>query len=121
MTILNNGNVGIGTTSHQNKLDVCGTIRAKELVISDTWCDYVFEDDYALKSLEEKDQFIQENGHLPEFESAAAMGGDIQIADVTKRQQVSIEEITLHLIELNKELKALKEENAELRKAVFGN
>lgn len=115
LNVFADGKVGIGTSDPQNALDVCGTVRANEMLVESGWCDYVFEADHEKPSLEEVDQFIQSNGHLPQFESAEAMNEEIKIADVTKRQQLTIEEMMLHLIEMNKELKELKAENSQLR------
>lgn len=110
------GNVGIGTVGlPQNKLEVAGTIRAYEILVEDGWQDRVFEADYHLSSLEEEANFIEENGHLSQFESEEAMGGEILLKDVTVRQQIAIEEMMLHMIELNERLKALEEENKALK------
>ena len=104
-----NGNVGINTTSPNNKLDVNGTIRAKEVIVETGWSDFVFEDDYKLPTLEEEKQHIDEKGHLIGFESEEAMGGLVHMGDVINRQQQKIEEQMLHLINLNDENIALKE------------
>lgn len=110
------GNVGIGTTNPQNKLDVCGIIRAKEILVEDTaWCDFVFEPEYCLTTLEEEETFIKLYGHLSNFESAKAMNGEINVNDIFKRQQIQIEENVLHLIELNEENKVLQTEVDELK------
>jgi len=46
------GHVGIGTTNPQHKLDVCGTGRFKEILVEEDWCDFVFEPEYCLTTLE---------------------------------------------------------------------
>lgn len=53
MTIIQNGNVGIGTTNPGSyKLAVEGKIGAHEIVVTtDGWSDFVFENDYKLKDL----------------------------------------------------------------------
>jgi len=102
------GNVGIGTTNPQHKLDVCGVVRAEEILVEDSWCDYVFEPDYCLTTLEEEEDFIKLYGHLSNFESAKDMNGKINVNDIFKRQQIQIEENVLHLIELNKENNTLQ-------------
>lgn len=104
----NSGNVGIGTTSPDNKLDVNGTLRAKRIVVETGWSDYVFENDYRLPSLQEEEQHIKTHGYLLGFESEEDMNGQADVGDVTKRQQAKIEELMLHVIELNKQIEALK-------------
>jgi len=104
------GNVGIDVDDPQHKLEVCGTIRAEEVKVEEGWCDYVFEQSYDLPTLEKEEAFINDKGHLLSFQSAAEMDGEIQLGDITKRQQETIEKLMLYTIELNKELKALKEE-----------
>jgi len=86
MRILNNGNVGIGTSNPTYKLSVNGNIRAKEIKVESGWSDYVFYDDYKLPSLEEEESFIEMNGHLIGFESEEDMEGEISLGDVSKRQ-----------------------------------
>jgi len=101
---------------------VNGGIRALELHIDNTsWCDYVFDDYYKLKSLEDVDDFIEENGHLHNTLSAEEIeeNGGIEISEVTRNQQEKIEEIFLHLIELNEQLKTLQAENTELKKIII--
>ncbi|MFZ1800874.1 MAG: hypothetical protein WAU24_13490, partial [Chitinophagaceae bacterium] len=61
MSLTGSGNVGIGTYNPTYKLDVCGTIRAKEMRVSTGWCDYVFADDYDLMPLSEVEKFISVN------------------------------------------------------------
>lgn len=104
----NAGNVGIGTTSPDNRLDVNGTIRAKKIVVETGWSDYVFERDYQLPTLDQEEQHINTHGHLLGFESEEAMDGKADLGDVAKRQQAKIEELMLHVIELNKQLENLK-------------
>jgi len=108
MRIKNDGNVGIGTTNPQNKLEVCGIIRADEILVESGWCDFVFEPEYCLTTLEEEEDFINLHGHLSNFESAKTMNGEINVNDIFKRQQIQIEENVLHLIELNEENNALQ-------------
>jgi hypothetical protein len=82
-----NGNVGIGTTNPQYKLDVNGTVRVQEIKVETEWADFVFNDDYHLKPLSEVNTFIKKNNHLPEIPSATEMKanegvnvGEMQIA-----------------------------------------
>jgi len=116
MTIQQTGNVGIGTDAPMHKLDVCGTIRAVEVLVEDDWCDYVFEDDYHLPTLKEEKNHIEQNGYLLGFESEEAMDGKISLHDVTKRQQVKIEEYALQLIQLSEKVETLEKQNQVLTK-----
>ncbi|MFT3678460.1 MAG: DUF4082 domain-containing protein [Chitinophagaceae bacterium] len=73
--IYDNGqSVGIGTTSIGNasyKLYVEGAIRSRKVKVDQTsWPDYVFADEYKLRSIAELEKFIQTNHHLPEVPSA---------------------------------------------------
>jgi len=115
MVVKGNGNVGIGTDTPDNELDVKGTIRAEEILCELGWSDYVFYDDYDVPTLEEEEKHIEENGHLLGFESEQDMEGVIPLADVSRRQQAKIEEMMLHLIELKKGMDELKEEVEELK------
>src|SRR5690606_20273436 len=80
-----NGKVGIGyafgdfptTAGTVNvsgyNLFVNGGILTEEVrvMLKTQWADYVFADNYNLKSLKEVEQFIKQNGHLPNVPSAA--------------------------------------------------
>jgi len=118
MRIKSNGNVGIGTNNPTYKLSVNGKIRSKEVRVETGWSDYVFYDDYVLASLEEEEAFIGENGHLKGFESEKEMNGTADLGDVSKRQQAKIEEMMLHLIDMDKALKSLQKENEILKKEI---
>ena len=102
-------NIGIGTTTPREKLEVAGTIRATEIKVMAQTADFVFEDDYELRSLEEVEAFINDNGHLPDIPSAAEMEEDgIGLAEMNKLLLQKIEELTLYMIELKKEIEGFK-------------
>ncbi len=119
------GNVGIGTTSPGNKLEVNGTIRSKEVVVEATgWPDYVFLPEYDLLSLEELEEYISMNQHLPDVPSEAeVLENGVKLGEMDATLLKKIEELTLYVIEqnkLNKEqqerIQKLEEANAELLK-----
>ena len=86
-------------------------------IASVDWADYVFENNYKMMSLEEVEKFVKVNKHLPNVPSAEEMsknGLDVVTSDAKLLEK--IEELTLYLIEMNKEIKALQKENEQLRK-----
>ena len=110
MTILSNGNVGIGCTSPTVKLAVNGKIQATEVEVKSAPCsDYVFEKDYKLMNLAELDAFIKTNKHLPEVSSAkefAEKGYNmVEMDDLLLRK---VEELTLYIIEQDKKIRELE-------------
>ena len=109
ISILQNGNVGIGTTNPTYKLSVNGNIRSKEVVVESGWADYVFKEDYKLLSLPETETFIIANKHLPGVPSAKEIQENgLALGDLQAKMMAKIEELTLHVIELKKEIEALK-------------
>jgi len=114
---LSNGNVGIGVASPAYKLEVCGTIRAKEVRVETGWCDYVFEKDYELRSLEQLENYINTNKHLPGITPASVVEKEgLSLAEMNKAMMEKIEELTLYVIQLNKDNKKLQEEIEALKK-----
>ena len=75
------------------------------------WPDYVFNDDYHLTSLGDVEKTIKQEKHLPGIPSAAEIEtSGIQIGDMQKRLLEKIEELTLHLIQQEKEIESLRQE-----------
>ncbi len=108
------GSVGIGTENPGIfKLAVNGSIRAKELRINTGWADYVFEKGYQLKPLEQVEQFIKANQHLPGIPAAAILQKEgVDISDMQTKMMAKIEELTLYIIEANKKIIALEKKLA---------
>jgi len=119
MVVTTPGNVGIGTTSPDAKLAVKGQVHAQEVKVDLNGAvapDYVFEKDYQLTSLEEIKNYIDQNKHLPEVPSAAAMEKNgVQLGEMNMLLLKKIEELTLYVIELKKSSDEFKNES-ELRK-----
>jgi hypothetical protein len=86
---------------------ICEEVKVK--LASTGWPDYVFADNYQLKSLQEIEKFIIQNKHLPNIPSAAEVEKNgIEIGDMQKRMMEKIEELTLYVIELEKKINELK-------------
>lgn len=112
LIIKNNGNVGIGTEVPDAKLAVNGDIHAKEVRIDLAgWADYVFDNNYKLPTIEEAKQHIESNGHLINMPSAKEIEKEgLKVGEITRLQQEKIEELMLYIIQMDKEIKDLKEQ-----------
>ena len=105
------GNVGIGTSSTNYKLNVNGTIRSKEVRVETAWSDYVFEKDYKLLSLDNVAQYIEQNKHLPGIPSAKEIEDyGLAVGAVQSKMMEKIEEQMLYILELQKQINELKKE-----------
>jgi hypothetical protein len=82
----------------------------------DNWPDYVFKKGYHLMPLSQVDTFIQTKGHLPNTLSAAVIEKQgLELGATAKNHQEKIEELFLHLIGMEKRLRVLEGENAQLK------
>jgi hypothetical protein len=110
------------TTGGYNLLVKGGILTEKvkvALASTNEWADYVFEPSYKVKmmALEEVEKYTISNKHLPNVPSAQDMvDKGMEIGQTSKMFMEKIEELTLYLIELNKEVKALKAENQMLKR-----
>ena len=151
MHINEDGNIGIGTITPKSKLEVIGNViigsipqnkilpasagynlyvekgiiseKVKVALLSSTqWSDYVFEEKYNLKPLEDVEKYIKENKHLPNIPSSKELVKEgLDLGEMQAKQMEKIEELTLYLIEMKKEINALKKENQELKEAITKN
>ena len=128
MRITETGNVGIGTTLAHNannyKLAVNGKIGAKEILIetkSDAWSDFDFEPTYKRMTFLEKEKYYTKEKHLPNIISANEIGTNgLDITKVMSGITQNVEENTLDIVELYKQLMDLKKENMELKQKIDG-
>jgi len=122
LQIMDNGNVGIGTTNTQGYLlavngsAIFTSARVKAYY---NWPDFVFGQGYRLPPLDSVAHFIQTHHHLPDLPSAdsvQATGIDLGGTDAALLKK--IEELTLYMIEQKKEVDALKEEVSQLKESL---
>ncbi len=102
--------------ANTGNLGIRGKLTADEVEIKiGGWADFVFEEDYNLKSLEEVESFISENRHLPDVPSESEVKEKgLSLGESNAVLLQKIEELTLYLIEQNKEMKALRSRVEEL-------
>ncbi len=114
-------NVGIGVKNPEEKLAVKGKIKAQEIKVQPTgWADYVFEEGYQPLSLAELSAFVKQHKHLPEVPSAKEVAQNgLELGEMNKVLLKKIEELSLHLIEKDKELKTTNSRIDELAKALI--
>ncbi|MDY3317380.1 hypothetical protein PG630_08685 [Riemerella anatipestifer] len=122
-------NVGIGVDAPTEKLEIDGKVKATAFMGASgatIFPDYVFQKyytgtsslkaDYNFKTLSQVEDFVKTNGHLPGYKSAAEIKkqGYIDLMATQLTNVEKIEELYLHLLEKDKEVKALKAKNEEL-------
>lgn len=124
--LLPNGNMGIGTVAPQERLSVNGNIRAREVKVEvANWPDYVFKEGYGLMPLSELEIYIKTHRHLPGIPPAKEAEADgIGLAEMNRRLVEKVEELTLYLIEREKDgkrqeskLERLEKELRELKRS----
>jgi len=106
------GKVGIGVSAPDELLTVNGTVHAKEVKIDVTgFADFVFDQNYKLMPLHQVEQFVKANSHLPEIPSFAQVSKNgVSVGELQNKLLQKIEELTLYVIEQQKELDQLKQE-----------
>jgi hypothetical protein len=74
------------------------------------WSDYVFDKNYKMLSLPEVEAYVNEHKHLPGVPSAQEMvTNGLDVASMDAKLLEKIEELTLYVIRLEKEVKDLKQ------------
>jgi hypothetical protein len=112
LTIDYYGNVGVNTTDTKGyKFAVNGTAVATAVTVklNANWPDYVFKKDYTLPALSDVKAFIDQNQHLPEIPSEQEIAKNGQnLGEMNKLLLKKVEELTLYLIENQKQINELK-------------
>ncbi len=110
--------MGIGTNTPDYKLTVNCKIKCEELLVVVDVPDYVFKEGYQRLSLEETERYIRKHGHLPGIKSEAEIktSGGWNLGEMNGKLLEKIEELTLFLIELEKENRELNDRVRKLEK-----
>ena len=116
MRIAADGKISMGsvTTPAGYKLYVESGILTEKVKVavktSGEWSDYVFAPEYKLTKLPEVEAFIKSHQHLPGVPSAEeVVANGIDMAKMDAKLLEKVEELTLHLIEMNKKMEAMQQ------------
>lgn len=108
------GNVGIGVVnpSATYKLAVEGVVGARKVIVTQaSWSDYVFDPGYRLPSLDSVSRYVKANRHLPDVPSADSVAANgLDLGGNQSQLLKKIEELTLYVISLQKQVDELKAE-----------
>ncbi|MEQ8573892.1 MAG: hypothetical protein RIB63_07510, partial [Fulvivirga sp.] len=113
--------IGMAPTPAGFKLSVDGKAIMEEVVVqlTSTWPDYVFDQSYDLTPLEDLKTTIQKQGHLPNIPSAAEVAEKgVSLGEMNAKLLEKIEELTLHIIKLNDDVKQQQKEIEALKSAI---
>jgi hypothetical protein len=93
------------------KVKKTGFVFCRELqVMVTTFPDYVFENKYPLMPLDKLGDFIKTNKHLPGFEKGQFyVDNGIRTSEMFVKQQEKIEELTLYIIDLQRQVTQLQQ------------
>lgn len=114
--------IGLGAApmGSASTLAVNGLIACNELKVIDPstpWPDFVFEEGYQRMGLDEVEEYITTNKHLPQLPSAEVISKEGAAVGATQKQILqSLEELYLHVIDLKKENEQLKAQLSKLKK-----
>jgi hypothetical protein len=103
--------VNTATPAAGYAVSVNGRMICEELVVQESgdWPDYVFAEDYALMPLEQLEASIKANKHLPGIPSAGQVSREgISIGQMQHHMMEKIEELTLYILDQDKQLKDLR-------------
>lgn len=119
MRVLSN-KVEMGTDAIPTALNVYGIVNAREVKVSlGSWSDYVFEPGYKLRKLSDVEDFILANGHLPDIPSATTViENGVNLGEMDALLLKKIEELTLYVIELEKNNNQISAEIEKLKTLV---
>lgn len=120
---VNNSISHVFTNNEDFKLIVRDGIKTEkvrvELANVNDWSDHVFSNGYDLMSLEELEDFITKNRHLPNIPTAEEVFRDgIDLGEMDAKLLEKIEELALYNIDLNKENLNLKKESKLQQKQI---
>lgn len=84
---------------------------------SEDWFDHVFNNEYKLMPLTDLEKYIGENKHLPDVPTTSeVLANGIDLGKMNGILLKKVEELTLYLLDLKKDLEQTKKELAELKK-----
>ncbi|HQU71356.1 MAG: hypothetical protein KDI06_18755 [Calditrichaeota bacterium] len=117
------GSLGLGIANPGNyRLAVDGKVWAKELVVEAEWADDVFEADYPLPEIDSLAGYIAQFGHLPRVPSAAEIAEKgVSLGEMQATLLRKIEELTLYVIDLNRENRFLHQSLDALKENLNSN
>jgi hypothetical protein len=115
LTWSSNGRVSVGSQIPNGSytdwlLSVNGNIVCRKVQVQiSSWADKVFDKSYSLRPLAEVEDYIVKNKHLPEIPSEKeAIDKGIDLGDMNKLLLQKVEELTLYVINQQKEINFLK-------------
>jgi len=127
MKISKDGKVIIGdanlTSPYNYKLYVQDGILTERVKVaiktSLDWSDFVFADDYNLMPLHELSSYIEEHNHLPQIPSAEeVVKNGIDLGEMNAKLLQKIEELTLYMLEQQKQMDKQQEELNAIKAAL---
>lgn len=110
-TIYGNGKIEVSNATQKIfQLETNGLLRARKIKVdASAWADYVFTNDYRLRTIQEVNSYINTHKKLPGIPSEqTVLREGIDVADFDRLILEKIEELTLYIIQLDERTSRLE-------------